>query len=211
MRSSCPQPEQDTENSQEPVKYKCGICKKDDHDVTSKECPVKRKANEAARRQNTRDRKSRQQDASDGGVATSNRYAVLTPTDEETFPPLSLETEPEDTLTYKEALKRGKTRRNRKEHLHEPAMQASGELAEVEKRLSTLQEEVRRLRQRRTLLTRLSERSATADNRSFAAATPASLAPPPSAKLSPMELLNFVAQQLQHLSSVLLAHLPSMQ
>ncbi|KAH7967577.1 hypothetical protein HPB52_000140 [Rhipicephalus sanguineus] len=204
MRASCPQSTDASMESAETPTYKCELCQTDDHDITSKDCPVKQKAIKA-RRQRRRRERSETQEERDAGI----RRVI-----EDT---LALE-QPDNTYfggpAYSTVLKRGKKRAQQATSTPELTDTTAGDLVKLDQQIAQLQMEVKRLTQRRAILARPAGPTTTREKDApCAASVPESpcTSASPQAKLTPAELLHFVARQLQELSNVLLANLPPLQ
>lgn len=213
MRASCPQSTDASMESAETPTHKCGLCQTDDHDITSKDCPVKQKAIKA-RRQRRRRERSETQEERDADIPTSNRFELLSPSEEDT---LALE-QPDNTYfggpAYSTVLKRGKKRAQQATSTPELTDTTAGDLVKLDQQIAQLQMEVKRLTQRRVILARPAGPTTTREKDApCAASVPESpcTSASPQAKLTPAELLHFVARQLQELSNVLLANLPPLQ
>lgn len=82
--------------------------------------------------------------------------------------------------------------------------------SEIDSRLASLENEIQRLKQHRALLQRRRDGTHSLHTPLASTTAPTAQTPVPAPKskpLSPQELLRFVAQQLQHLTSVLVANL----
>lgn len=199
--------------SAETPTYKCGLCQTDDHDITSKDCPVKQKAIKARRQRRRRERSATQEER-DADIPTSNRFELLSPSEEDT---LALE-QPDNTYfggpAYSTVLKRGKKRAQQATSTPELTDTTADDLVKLDQQIAQLQMEVKRLTQRRVILARPAGPTTTREKDApCAASVPESpcTSASPQAKLTPAELLHFVARQLQELSNVLLANLPPLQ
>lgn len=98
MHKSCPSSSQDEEMAESQVSYQCGLCKSNDHHITSPTCPTKRKATETLRRrQNHRLQTFK---TNTFAVPTANRFSALQ-WDEEDWPDLpDLGSAPEQPVLY---------------------------------------------------------------------------------------------------------------
>ncbi|KAH9366705.1 hypothetical protein HPB48_010390 [Haemaphysalis longicornis] len=232
MKASCPTPPKDADmEAPTTPEYRCSLCRSNDHDITSAKCPTKCRATEKLRenRRQTRQNKA----AADTGnmLALSNRYEVLAEEqecDESTEPNGS---QPLGDHTYATAVKRRRQPpgNTRKEPLPSTT-DCADSVAALDHRLAELEAEMKRIRQRRATLAQRAKHqetpvstTATSVQRraTFAqrgqhhdapAPPPATSAPlrelhPDSSNLTATELLTFVAEQLQHLATVLVAHL----
>ncbi|KAH8026352.1 hypothetical protein HPB51_020336 [Rhipicephalus microplus] len=85
--------------------FKCGLCETDDHDITSKDCPVKQKALKAHRQRQCCQRSVTQEER-DADIPTSNRFNCCPPTPALVEPDSARYEAP----TYSDAIKRGKKR-----------------------------------------------------------------------------------------------------
>ncbi|KAH8023437.1 hypothetical protein HPB51_014552 [Rhipicephalus microplus] len=210
MRDSCPQPADTSMESVETRTYKCGLCQTDDHEITSKDCPVKQKALKA-RRQRKRRQRSVTQEERDADIPTSNRFELLSPSEEDTPALVEPENACYEVPTYSDAVKRGKKRVQQPANTPKLSVTGTDDLAKLDQQIQQLQMEVKRLAQRRTHLARPAGPTAMrGTDVPYAASVPelscASASAP--VKMTPAELLHFVARQLQELSKVVLANLP---
>ncbi|KAH7932253.1 hypothetical protein HPB51_029394 [Rhipicephalus microplus] len=83
MRNSCPQPADTSMECTGTRTYKCGLCQTDDHDITSKDCPVKHKALKACRQSKHHQRSVKQEERC-ADIPTSNRFELLSLSEEDT-------------------------------------------------------------------------------------------------------------------------------
>ncbi|KAH7969586.1 hypothetical protein HPB52_019834 [Rhipicephalus sanguineus] len=203
MRASCPQSTDASMESAETPTYKCGLCQTDDHDITSKDCPVKQKAIKARRQRRRRERSATQEER-DADIPTSNRFELLSPSEEDT---LALE-QPDNTYfggpAYSTVLKRGKKCAQQATSTPELTDTTADDLVKLDQQIAQLQMEVKRLTQRRVILARPAGPTTTREKDApCAASVPESpcTSASPQAKLAPAELLHFVARQLQELSN----------
>ncbi|KAH6942704.1 hypothetical protein HPB50_009318 [Hyalomma asiaticum] len=208
MKSSCPCPaKDDTMEATPSPSFQCGLCQTNDHDITSPLCPTKRAATKKARRR--RDRRSAKpslQEASNE-VATSNRYAVLASMDEDAALPTNVPLK-QGTPSYSAAAKAShpKPRPSQPIPQHDPHV-ASCEETDIDLRLANLQVEIQRLEERRAQIRRRRQSSELQPSLPATQMTHPPNQVPASVPVSPRELLIFVAQQLQQLTSVLVAKL----
>ncbi|KAH7955649.1 hypothetical protein HPB52_002423 [Rhipicephalus sanguineus] len=153
MRASCPQSTDASMESAETPTYKCGLCQTDDHDVTSKDCPVKQKAIKALRQRRRRERSATQEER-DADIPTSNRFELLYPSEEDA---LALE-QPDNTYlggaAYSTVLKRGKRRAQQATSTPELTDTTADDLVKLDQQIAQLQMEVKHLTQRRAVLAR---------------------------------------------------------
>ncbi|KAH7943911.1 hypothetical protein HPB52_012953 [Rhipicephalus sanguineus] len=124
MRASCPQSTDASMESAETPTYKCGLCQTDDHDITSKDYPVKQKAIKARRQRRGRERSATQEER-DADIPTSNRTV----------------------------LKRGKKRAQQATSTPELTDTTADDLVKLDQQIAQLQMEVKRLTQRRRVTT----------------------------------------------------------
>ncbi|KAH8032854.1 hypothetical protein HPB51_003227 [Rhipicephalus microplus] len=133
--------------------YKCGLCQTDDHEITSKDCPVKQKALKA-RRQRKRRQRSVTQEERDADIPTSNRFELLSPSEEDTPALVEPENACYEVPTYSDAVKRGKKRVQQPANTPKLSVTGTDDLAKLDQQIQQLQMEVKRLAQRRTHLAR---------------------------------------------------------
>lgn len=205
MKSSCPYPQQDAAMNSPPIPpHRCELCKTDDHDITSPQCPTKLNATQALRRRH------RPLDGQVPGnrapVELDNRFEVLAQleTERSAVPPLELL--PVQS-SYSAALRTPRQRLPRNSPAAPPAPTEPEDLVSLDTRLARLQEEIDHLRRRRELLARRTAATPTLPP-DATVHTPASRSASGSC-LTPLELLQFVAQQLMSLSHVLATNLPN--
>lgn len=211
MKASCPYTAAEvaeTTTSQ----FTCGLCKTNDHQITSPLCPTKRKATEQMRQRQTLQLVTSRQQQNVPTIEVSNRYAALsTDLTEEQLYEID-EPEPQWKPTYSE-ITRCKSRPSRT-CIDATLNDETETLDALDQRLATLESEIQRIRRRRAILSQrhIQQRSPTppAPPSSFTT----SPATPPSSPvhmretpMTPQQLLLFVSKQLQHLASVLAAHL----
>ncbi|KAH7976019.1 hypothetical protein HPB52_008223 [Rhipicephalus sanguineus] len=203
MRASCPQSTDASMESAETPTCKCGLCQTDDHDITSKDCPVKQKAIKARRQRRRRERSATQEER-DADIPTSNRFELLSPSEEDT---LALE-QPDNTYfggpAYSTVLKRGKKRAQQATSTPELTDTTADDLVKLDQQIAQLQMEVKRITQRRVIFARPAGPTTTREKGApCAASVPESpcTSASPQAKLTPAELVHFVARQLQELSN----------
>ncbi|KAH6937099.1 hypothetical protein HPB50_025535 [Hyalomma asiaticum] len=208
MKSSCPCPaKDDTMEATPSLSFQCGLCQTNDHDITSPQCPTKRAATKKARRR--RDRRSAKpslQEASNE-VATSNRYALLASMDEDTALPTNVPPK-QGTPSYSAAAKASHPKPRPSQPIpQDDPPDASCEETDIDLRLAKLQMEIQRLEERRAQIRRRRQSSELQPSPPATQMTHPPNQVPASAPVSPRELLIFVAQQLQQLTSVLVAKL----
>lgn len=137
-------------------------------------------------------------------VPIYNRYAALTPL-EEGFP--AAEPEPSTMMTYSSAVKMSRARRRRSPPVQEQLPVTDlDEDSEIESRLDTLEKEIQRLKERRAILQRQRASTRLTDTQTTNVSVPPGNQGCTSNTMSPRELLCFVVQQLQTLTSVLMAN-----
>lgn len=103
QQNYCPKTTVDPEriNADGKPRYRCGLCKADDHEITSAKCPTKQRATARARRREN----------SSVRVALNNRFQVLEPTEYSALEELE---QPDATgLLYSEALKNPNSKKHR--------------------------------------------------------------------------------------------------
>ncbi|KAH7941480.1 hypothetical protein HPB49_014264 [Dermacentor silvarum] len=213
MKSSCPFPPKDDNMEPDPsASFRCGLCQTNDHDITSPTCPTKLKATKKARQRRSRQQPSTSQGSSMKQVPVYNRYAVLASLEEDASQVTTASTATSDAAkpTYSAAVRASISRPQRErasQSIEETPPPLENEEFQIDARLATLEMEIQRLKERRTLL-QLRHDGARA-SQSTSMPIPANVVNPASMSqsLSPQELLRFVAQQLQHLTSVLVANL----
>ncbi|KAH6921146.1 hypothetical protein HPB50_027866 [Hyalomma asiaticum] len=208
MKSSCPCPaKDDTMEATPSPSFQCGLCQTNDHDITSPLCPTKRAATKKARRR--RDRRSAKpslQEASNE-VATSNRYALLASMDEDTALPTNVPPK-QGTPSYSAAAKASHPKPRPSQPIpQDDPPDASCEETNIDLRLANLQMEIQRLEERRAQIRRRRHSSELQQSPPATQMTHPPNQVPASAPVSPRELLIFVAQRLQQLTSVLVAKL----
>lgn len=141
MQAFCPQrtidPEKLTPEGQ--PRYRCGLCKSDEHDMTSTNCPTKQKAT-------IRIRKAIPKTTI---VTTHNRYEVLA---EEPEMLLAEEEKAPETQLYSSVLKRGKQSQTKKQKLPEPLHQSDDDHDDIDARIDALAREIERLRKHKELV-----------------------------------------------------------
>lgn len=212
MSKSCPFPAPDaredaTASPQEP-KFKCGLCRSDDHEITDKGCPTKSKATRAKRRA----WRARSQP---NPTSTFNRFDCLVEEDEDAMEEEAAE--PPSQPTYRDVVRRSRHRRQPVSEV--PSSPMEDELVALDQKLAMLHGEITKLTKRKSQLTRRQQRlpqsseDSTSPPRLFskhhqsAPPTNSIPSPPASTALTHQELLQFVVHQLQSLVSVLAAQL----
>ncbi|KAH7945933.1 hypothetical protein HPB49_017181 [Dermacentor silvarum] len=195
--SSCPFPPKDDNMEPDPsASFRCGLCQTNDNDITSPTCPTKlkaiRKLDNAAL-------------AATKHLSRNYFVVVASRTCTGGGIPSSLA-----KLIYSAAVRASISRPQRQrasQSIEDTKPPLANEEFQIDARLATLEKEIQRLKERRTLLQRRHDgaRASQSTSTSIPAyvVNPASM----SQSLSPQELLRFVAQQLQHLTSVLMANL----
>lgn len=207
MKSSCPYPPQGhTEDATTPQTFRCGLCKSNDHDITSPKCPTKLKANKKVRERRLQ-RSVRHAEAPVlEQVPIHNRYAALTPLEEDELP--AAEPEPSTMMTYSSAVKVSRASRRRSQPVQEQLpVPGLDEDSEIENRLDTLEKEIQLLKERRAILQRRRASTRLTDTQTKNVPVAPGNQGCTSNTMSPRELLCFVVQQLQTLTSVLMANL----
>lgn len=207
MKSSCPYPPKaDPMEATAPQTFRCGLCKSNDHEITSRKCPTKLEANKKVRERRLKRSERHRESPLSEQLPTSNRYAALASLEEDL-----IEAEPQasTTMTYSSAVKTSRigSRRSSPVHAQAPVPDMDEE-CEIENTLASLQKEIQRLKERRAILQR--RRANTRPNDTTPSTTipvPPVMQGPTSTTMSPHELLCFVAKQLQTLTSVLMANL----
>lgn len=220
MRPSCPNPppaqapanpNAGAGNGNAP-KFRCGLCKSDDHDITDRKCPTKLNAKPRSRVK-----------SSEFGqrLPLSNRYELLASNNDDNdiadhVPELVSATPSTNTASYSQVVRM--RRRRQQSHLQEND-QNSPALEEIDLRLKALQTELANLSARRTqLITQMRSKRTTAKENSREAipslSTSSVLPPPPvsspaatsiSSASDARSILNYVVQQLQILTTTLAA------
>ncbi|KAH7975015.1 hypothetical protein HPB49_022792 [Dermacentor silvarum] len=212
MKSSCPfPPEDDTMEPDPSASFRCGLCQTNDH-ITSPTCPTKLKATTKARQRRSRQQPSTSQSPSMKQVPVYNRYAVLASLEEDASQVTTASTATSDAAkpTYSAAVRASISRPQRQrasQSIEDTPPPLANEEFQIDARLATLEKEIQRLKERRTLLQRRYD--GVRASQSMSTSIPAHVVNPAfrSQSLSPQELLRFVAQQLQHLTSILVANL----
>lgn len=197
------------------VSYECGLCKSNDHHITSPTCPTKRKATETLRRRQNHRLQAVKMNAF--AVPTANRFTALQ-WDEEDWPDLpDLCSAPEQPVLYSDAARQGGRRRQKNSVQHPPITEPDDvDTAAIDGQIAKLLAEVTKLRRHRELLLRRKR----PDQRTDLSSTPAPTMrqPPPffgsqNSSVIPdnstSSLLRFMVNQLSHLTSVLLQRLDS--
>lgn len=149
-------------------------------------------------------------------MLTTNRFALLEEEEEEHDTQAETFLTPHDHLTYCEAVtqRRPKNKRDVATPSSNKEMDSDPALAELDQRLALLQEEVRRLSQRRAAIRQRTTRSpehhpsTQACEQGRLPCHQSQPVPVSHGALSATELLQFVATQLQNISAVLAANLP---
>ncbi|KAH9371851.1 hypothetical protein HPB48_000229 [Haemaphysalis longicornis] len=155
MRTSCPNPPpaqtsatpNATAGNENAPKFRSGLCKSDDHDITDRKCPTKLNAKPRARV------KSSPRSQVDQRLPLSNRYKLLASNDDDDIAdhvpePVSA-TPPMNSVSYSQVVRLRRPRQ--RSHLQE-ADQNSPALEEVDLRLQALQTELANLTARRAQL-----------------------------------------------------------
>lgn len=197
------------------VSYQCGLCKSNDHHITSPTCPTKRKATETLRRRQNHRLQTFKMNTF--AVPTANRFSALQ-WDEEDWPDLpDLGSAPEQPVLYSDAARRGGRRRQKNSVQHTPMPEPDDvDTAAVDEKIANLLAEVTKLRRHRELLLRRKPPEQRTDLSSTPA--PTMRQPPPffgsqNSSVIPdnstSSLLRFMVNQLSHLTSVLLQRLDS--
>lgn len=187
-----------------PQTFRCGLCKSDDHEITSRKCPTKLEANKKVRERRSKRNEIRREFPLPDQVPTSNRYAVLAPLEEDAA---AAEPPATETITYSAAVKTPRAGRRRSSPVQESPAYDMEEEWEIDNTLATLQKEIQRLKQRRAILQRQRVNNRSTETQSATLPLPPVIQGSTSTTMSPQELLCFVAKQLQTLTSVLLANL----
>ncbi|KAH7965112.1 hypothetical protein HPB49_003427 [Dermacentor silvarum] len=202
MKASCPytQPDAYMDTTTGP-NFRCGLCKCDDHDITSPQCPTKRNATRELRHKR---QQSNDQDHS-GVLQLNNRFEILAnlETDDSSVAEVTPSTEKK---SYSVVIKEPRRRPSLTNSAPPPQTETPDDLVALDTKLARLQAEMDHLRCRRKLLTRRTAALCTSsrDTNVQSFQQPRT----PSADLTPMELLQFVAQQLMSLSQVVASNLP---
>lgn len=206
MKSSCPYPpKENPEEATTSQTFRCGLCKSNDHDITSRKCPTKLEANKKVRERRLKRSERHAEAPVLEKVPIYNRYAALTPLEED-FP--EAEPEPSTMMTYSSAVKMSRARRRRSPPVQEQLpLTDLDEDSEIESRLDTLEKEIQRLKERRAILQRRRASTRLTDTQTTNVSVPPGNQGCTSNTMSPRELLCFVVQQLQTLTSVLMANL----
>ncbi|KAH7931438.1 hypothetical protein HPB49_025778 [Dermacentor silvarum] len=213
MKSWCPFPPKDENMEPDPsASFQCGLCQTNDHDITSPTFPTKLKATKKARQRRSRQQPSTSQGSSMKQVPVYNRYAVLASLEEDASQVTTASTATTDAAkpTYSAAVRASISRPQRQrasQSIEETPSPLANEELQIDARLATLEMEIQRLKERRTLLQR--RHDGARESQSTSTSIPAHVVNPASMSqsISPQELLRFVAQQLQHLTSVRVANL----
>ncbi|KAG0416857.1 hypothetical protein HPB47_006084, partial [Ixodes persulcatus] len=148
MQAFCPQrnidPERTTPEGQ--PRYRCGLCKSDDHDMTATNCPMKQKAT-ARLRQTVR--------TIGQTVPTYNRYQLL---DNASEGPLEENTSGSQQPLYSTVLKRNKRPRGRPQQQAEVPHQPEDD---IDAQIEALSRELERLRRHKELVTARRQKTGT--------------------------------------------------
>ncbi|KAH8019462.1 hypothetical protein HPB51_019484 [Rhipicephalus microplus] len=173
----------------------------DDHDITSKDCLVKQKAIKAHCQHKHRQRSVTQKER-DADIPTSNRFELLSPSEEDTPALVEPDNACYEAPTYSDAVKRGEKRVQQAASTPKLSVTKTDDQVKLDQQTVQLQIEVKRLAQRRTYLARPAGSTAMRGTHvPYAASVPESSSASVSApvKMAPAELLHFVARQLQEL------------
>ncbi|KAH7968117.1 hypothetical protein HPB52_005850 [Rhipicephalus sanguineus] len=203
MKASCPNTQSDADmDATAGSNFRCGLCKCDDHDITSPQCPTKRNA--------TREfRHKRQQSSHLGGASVlhlNNSFEILAdlePNDSHVTEATSSTEKKSFSAAVKEPRKKLSPTNSA---LPASQMETPDDLVSLDTRLALLQQEIDYLRCRRELLAKRTASSSTPQHDTNV--QPIQQPRSSSADLTPMELLQFVAKQLMSLSQVLASNLP---
>ncbi|KAH7942265.1 hypothetical protein HPB49_022478 [Dermacentor silvarum] len=143
-------------------------------------------------------------------VPVYNRYAILASLEEDASQVTAASTATSDAAkpTYGAAVRASISRPQRQrasQSIEDTPPPLANEEFQIDARLATLEKVIQRLKERRTLLQRRHDGARA--SRSTLTSIPAHVVNPASMSqsFSPQELLRFVAQQLQHLTSILVA------
>ncbi|KAH7941001.1 hypothetical protein HPB49_009178 [Dermacentor silvarum] len=204
MKSSCPFPPKDDNMEPDPsAAFRCGLRQTNDGDITSPTCPTKLKAIKKAPQRRSRQQPSTSQGPSMKQVPVYNRSGVLALLQED-----ASQVTTASTATSDAAKPTGVPERQRaSKSIEDTPSPLANEAFQIDARLATLEKEIQRLKERSSLLQRRHDGARA--SQSMSTSIPAHVVNPASMSksLSPQELLRFVAQQLQHLTSVLVANL----
>lgn len=219
MRNSCPNlppipnpanPNAAAEKEALP-KFRCGLCKSDDHDITDRNCPTKLNAKPRTRATNLSQFSQR--------LPLSNRYELLASNDNDDIAdlpdPVSASS-PMTPVSYSQVVRMRRPRqRSRLQMTH----QNSPALEEIDLRLQALQTELANLSSRRAqLLAQMRSKQVDAKQNSCEVIAPASTSSLPplhqasapaassiSSASDARSILHYVVQQLQSLTTTLAA------
>ncbi|KAH7942369.1 hypothetical protein HPB49_023487 [Dermacentor silvarum] len=213
MKSSCPFPPKEDNMEPDPsASFQCGLCQTNDHDITSPTCPTKLKATKKALQHRSRQQPSTSQGSSMKQVPVYNHHAVLASLEEDASQVTAASTATSDAAkpTYSAAVRASISRPQRQrasQKIEETPLPLANKEFQIDARLATLEMEIQRPKKRRTLLQRRHDGARASQSTSMSIPAPLVNPASMSQSLSPQELLRFVAQQLQHLTSVLVANL----
>ncbi|KAH7982957.1 hypothetical protein HPB52_008374 [Rhipicephalus sanguineus] len=203
MKASCPNTQSDADmDATAGSNFRCGLCKCDDHDITSPQCPTKRNATRELRHK-------RQQSSHLGGASVlhlNNSFEILAdlePDDSHITEATSFAEKKSYSAAVKEPRKKLSPTNSA---LPASQMETPDDLVSLDTRLARLQQEIDNLRRRRELLAKRAASSSTPQHDTNV--QPIQQPRSSSADLTPMELLQFVAKQLMSLTQVLASNLP---
>ncbi|KAH7946514.1 hypothetical protein HPB52_000266 [Rhipicephalus sanguineus] len=202
MKASCPNTQSDADmDATAGSNFRCGLCKCDDHDITSPQCPTKRNATRELRHK-------RQQSSHLGGASVlhlNNSFEILAdlePDDSHITEATSFAEKKSYSAAVKEPRKKLSPTNSA---LPASQMETPDDLVSLDTRLARLQQEIDNLRRRRELLAKRAASSSTPQHDTNV--QPIQQPRSSSADLTPMELLQFVAKQLMSLTQVLASNL----
>ncbi|KAH7938287.1 hypothetical protein HPB49_022198 [Dermacentor silvarum] len=160
MKSSCPFPPKDDNMEPDPsASFRCGLCRTNDHDITSPTCPTKLKATKKARQRRSRQQPSTSQGPPMKQVPVYNRYADLASLEEDASQVTTESTATSDAAkpTYSIAVRASISRpqwQRASQSMEDTPPPLANEEFQIDARLATLEKEIQRLKERRTLLQR---------------------------------------------------------
>lgn len=173
MQAFCPQRTIDPERltpEGEP-RYRCGLCKSDEHDMTSINCPTKQKATARLRKAIPKN----------NIIRTNNRFEVLA---EEPEVLTAEDTQGPETQLYSSVLKRGKQSQTKQQKLAAPSLESDDGHDDIDARIDALAREIERLRKHKELVILRRQKTGPTRNESLGANSPVTPATRPAQQVN---------------------------
>ncbi|KAH7982887.1 hypothetical protein HPB52_007957 [Rhipicephalus sanguineus] len=157
MKSSCPCSSEDATMEREAsAPFRCGLCRTNDHDITSASCPTKQKATMKARQRRPGRPVRTPEYPSMDPVPIHNRYEILASLDaDDTHVAPATTTHHSAAPSYSAVVGSSSSRpRRAPPALEDVQLPLANDESEIDSRLASLENEIQRLKQHRALLQR---------------------------------------------------------